>query len=218
MNAQRLSSDGTIRTLPSDIIENILWRLPTEEIVRASVLSKEWRYNWTKVPKVEFYEDLFIKSTMKISCALSSGEIDQILLHLSRKNTVKKIHLRSMCKLPSSIFSFHRLTELYLTDCNINHPRTVNPFGSLTTLCLDYIDYIPQKTLMQILSKNPLLTSFTILATADCDMDVQDDEYGTFDELFQCLPVIEHFTLSFWFKYFYKGEVPRQKLSKLEET
>ncbi|XP_071703385.1 F-box/FBD/LRR-repeat protein At1g13570-like isoform X2 [Rutidosis leptorrhynchoides] len=267
MNAQRLLLDGTIRTLPSDIIENIIWRLPTEEIVRASVLSKEWRYNWTKIPKVVFYEDLFDKCTNEIQllaieqmfgeyqrekkemssrCKLFNAiyqflllhqgplvdftlsmtgdmsceyiaEIDQILLHLSRRNTIKKLCLISGCELPSSIFSFHQLTDLYLCGCSINHPPTLNGFGSLTTLWLKYV-CICLKDFMHILSNNPQLKSFTMLEGGGEDTFgiINEDEYVTVNELFQCLPVIEHLTLCAWnVQCFITRVVPREVATSL---
>ncbi|XP_071704832.1 F-box/FBD/LRR-repeat protein At1g13570-like [Rutidosis leptorrhynchoides] len=259
MNAQRLLLDGTIKTLPSDVIENIIWRLPTKEIVRSSILSKEWRYNWTKIPKVVFIEDLFYKSTnlaiveqefenlpserkkmsrrcrfyyaiyqflllhhgpivdFTLSMRLSTDcfEIDQILLHLSRKNTVKKLHLSSWIELPVSIFSFHQLTHLYLSDCGIFKTPTFNGFGSLTTLCLDYVD-VNKKTLMHILCNNPLLESFTMLIDGESISTSNDDEHGTIDELFQLLPVIEHINLTVWIiEYFGRGVVPRELANSL---
>ncbi|XP_071702166.1 F-box/FBD/LRR-repeat protein At1g13570-like isoform X2 [Rutidosis leptorrhynchoides] len=258
MNAQqRLLLDGTVSTLPSDIIENILWRLPTKEIVRTSILSKEWRYNWTKIPKVVFIERLFDKLTDENQLPLTGErrntrrrckffnaiyqfllvhqgpivdftfstmplvqyghcvEIDQILLNLSRKNNVRKLCFSSLCELPSSIFSFHQLTHLYLSRCRINHLPTFNGFGSLTNLCLGYIEYIPKRTLMHILSNNRLLKSFTILTSGN-NIAVHDGEYGTFNELFQCLPVIQHLTLCVWdIQYFYTGAVPREVVTTL---
>ncbi|KAJ0523431.1 putative FBD domain, F-box-like domain superfamily protein [Helianthus annuus] len=51
--AQRLSST-TINTLPQTIIENILCLLPIQEAARTSILSREWRYKWTTIPKLDF--------------------------------------------------------------------------------------------------------------------------------------------------------------------
>lgn len=56
MKAQRLCLDK-INTLPPSIIESILCRVPIEEAVRTSILSKEWRYKWTKIPELMFVED-----------------------------------------------------------------------------------------------------------------------------------------------------------------
>ncbi|CAL0315392.1 unnamed protein product [Lupinus luteus] len=45
-----------ISDLPSEIIsKKILYLLPTRDVVRTSVLSREWRYMWTMVPRFEFH-------------------------------------------------------------------------------------------------------------------------------------------------------------------
>ncbi|KAI7755858.1 hypothetical protein M8C21_023196 [Ambrosia artemisiifolia] len=51
MKAQRLD---IITTLPQTIIETILCLLPIEDAVRTSILSREWRYKWTTIPKLVF--------------------------------------------------------------------------------------------------------------------------------------------------------------------
>jgi len=43
-----------ITTLPQVIIETILCLLPIEDAARTSILSKEWRYKWTKIPNLAF--------------------------------------------------------------------------------------------------------------------------------------------------------------------
>ncbi|XP_076927348.1 F-box/FBD/LRR-repeat protein At1g13570-like isoform X2 [Bidens hawaiensis] len=59
--AQRLSKAkplplpvDIITTLPQTIIETILCLLPIKESARTSILSREWRYKWTKIPKLVF--------------------------------------------------------------------------------------------------------------------------------------------------------------------
>ncbi|KAK9052111.1 hypothetical protein SSX86_028739 [Deinandra increscens subsp. villosa] len=59
MKAKRLPSD-IITTLPQTVIETILCLLPVEEAARTSILSREWRYKWTKIPKLEFSMSTFI--------------------------------------------------------------------------------------------------------------------------------------------------------------
>ncbi|KAJ0817722.1 putative F-box domain, leucine-rich repeat domain superfamily, F-box-like domain superfamily [Helianthus annuus] len=46
-----------ISNLSQPIIEIILCLLPTKEAVRTSILSREWRYHWTTIPKLAFIED-----------------------------------------------------------------------------------------------------------------------------------------------------------------
>ncbi|KAM0058870.1 putative F-box-like domain superfamily protein [Helianthus debilis subsp. tardiflorus] len=43
-----------ITRIPQAIIETILCLLPIEGAARTSILSKEWRYRWTKIPKLVF--------------------------------------------------------------------------------------------------------------------------------------------------------------------
>ncbi|KAM0060420.1 putative F-box domain, leucine-rich repeat domain superfamily, F-box-like domain superfamily [Helianthus debilis subsp. tardiflorus] len=51
--AERMALDR-ISTLPQPILEPILSLLSTEEAARTSILSREWRYRWTTIPKLKF--------------------------------------------------------------------------------------------------------------------------------------------------------------------
>ncbi|KAK9052108.1 hypothetical protein SSX86_028736 [Deinandra increscens subsp. villosa] len=64
MEAKRLSLD-IITTLPQTIIETILCLLEIEEAARTSILSREWRYKWTKIPKLELIETLVLPMPTK---------------------------------------------------------------------------------------------------------------------------------------------------------
>ncbi|GJX02592.1 F-box/FBD/LRR-repeat protein-like protein [Tanacetum coccineum] len=50
--------------LPLSIIETILCLIPIQEAGRTSILSREWRYHWTKIPKLVFEEKNFQVSTV----------------------------------------------------------------------------------------------------------------------------------------------------------
>ncbi|KAJ0635745.1 putative leucine-rich repeat domain superfamily, F-box-like domain superfamily [Helianthus annuus] len=219
--AQRLSKAkrlDRITTLPQTIIETIISLLPFEEAARTSILSKEWRYKWTTIPKVEF-EDLYhptvklpgeeidqnrhsrieiarrnmampfklfyaiqqvlllrqgpiLEFTLSIYAHRSCFEIDQIILHLSRNHTVKKLkfHFKDfnscMYCLPVSFFSLHHLTDLDLEFCGIYHKPIFNGFSSLTSLSLRRIG-ISQKSLLHLLSKCPSLKSFSLSFVVD---------------------------------------------------
>ncbi|GJS63440.1 F-box/FBD/LRR-repeat protein [Tanacetum coccineum] len=52
-----------ISNLPSSIVETILCLLPIQEAARTSILSREWRYRWIKIPKIAFIENAFQVST-----------------------------------------------------------------------------------------------------------------------------------------------------------
>ncbi|KAK1429027.1 hypothetical protein QVD17_11226 [Tagetes erecta] len=127
----------------------------------------------------------------------SCVEIDHIILHLSKINTIKKLALHFDdidCEytLPVSFFSLHQLTELYLEDCVLSHQPSFYEFGCLTTLHLERI-WTYDRKLLRFLSSCPSLKRLTLnsrnIFHTSVDLTVVD--------LFKCLPMIEY--LSFLF-------------------
>ncbi|GKB30318.1 F-box/FBD/LRR-repeat protein-like protein [Tanacetum coccineum] len=76
-----------ISNLPFSIIEVILCFLTIQEAVRTSILSREWRYRWTKIPNLEFIEEMFEVSTDE---AESSSILDQSFEHPSKRQKMNK--------------------------------------------------------------------------------------------------------------------------------
>ncbi|GJZ40958.1 F-box/FBD/LRR-repeat protein-like protein [Tanacetum coccineum] len=246
-----------ISNLPSGILESILCFLPTEEAVRTSILSKDWRYRWIKIPKLVFEDVKFHIPTNKAESSDGSEssdgaessdgeqmlgqpskkknnlteltilqvllmhegplyeftlsmnpnrcfmgdkcqELDDIMLHLSRKNTVKKLKFdfdyNTSYRLPSSLFSFLRLTDLCLDCCNFDYQPTFDGFGSLTSLSFMYT-YSSIKSFLHLLSTCPLLKTLTLefnyTHTSDSILNY------TIINLFECLPVIESLSTQF---------------------
>nr|XP_043639680.1 F-box/FBD/LRR-repeat protein At1g13570-like [Erigeron canadensis] len=257
MEVQQLSLDR-IETLPQHITEAILCLMPFRDAVSTSILSKDWRYNWAKIPKLVFdtedmfdwmaitdqvskpvldeedleWEDSFYVGprtnhykrtvynaindilflhegqindfTLILHIDNISVEIDQTMNYLSRNNhtTLKKFKLdlgdhHNLYRLPLSIFSFHRLTDLYLKVCDLDFEPIFTGFGCLTSLHLENVR-ATTTTLLRLLSKSPSLKSFTLIKTEfhiGDDRFLNRDEYSLTD-LFECLPVIEHFCVS----------------------
>ncbi|XP_071703204.1 F-box protein At1g80960-like isoform X2 [Rutidosis leptorrhynchoides] len=185
MDAQRLLLDGSINNLPYDILENILFRLPTEEVVRASVLSKQWRYNWTKIPKVVFTEDLFDESPNENQLpVIEQGFVNP---QSERKKDEQDV---------------------------INHLPSFNGYGNLTTLCLEYVR-IDRKTLKQFLSNNPQLKSFTMVSHNSTWIFTEDEYetmnalfqcLPVIENLTLCVSEIQHLR---------RGMVPRELATSL---
>lgn len=48
-----------ISNLPPNIIETVLCFLPIQEATKTSIISREWRYRWIKIPKLVFEEAKF---------------------------------------------------------------------------------------------------------------------------------------------------------------
>ncbi|GKC73772.1 F-box/FBD/LRR-repeat protein-like protein [Tanacetum coccineum] len=59
-----MRGEDRLSNLPLSIIETILCLVPIQEAGRTSILSKEWRYRWTKIPKLVFEEKTFQVSTV----------------------------------------------------------------------------------------------------------------------------------------------------------
>ncbi|GJY13265.1 F-box/FBD/LRR-repeat protein [Tanacetum coccineum] len=247
--------------LPSSIIESILCLVPIQEAARTSILSREWRYRWTKIPNLVFEEDTFQVSTVDgaessildqilkqpikrrtmdkkskliyaicqvllihdgpineftLSLCLSRKhvKIDPILTYLSRKTRVKK--LKNFFgwpdhSLPLSHFSFGHLTDLCLIRCRFHIPPTFNRVGSLTSLYLHEV-IISTRTLQHLLCNCPLLKNVILDIRDPC---ISGSIGGpTISEIFECLPVIETFSISLElirvFRDIAMHEVPRE--------
>ncbi|KAI3683602.1 hypothetical protein L1987_84110 [Smallanthus sonchifolius] len=63
--------------------------------------------------------------------------------------------------LPDSLFSFHKLTDLYLHHCRLDVQPTFSGFGSLANLCMENV-IITKKMLLLFLSGCPLLKTVTL--------------------------------------------------------
>ncbi|PIA28388.1 hypothetical protein AQUCO_07000012v1 [Aquilegia coerulea] len=55
-----------ISNLPNNLIQYILSFLDTNNAVRTSVLSTRWKYLWTSLPNLDFYDDKLMHSDIKI--------------------------------------------------------------------------------------------------------------------------------------------------------
>ncbi|KAI3683206.1 hypothetical protein L1987_83706 [Smallanthus sonchifolius] len=77
------AEEDIISNLPEHLIDQILYRLLTEDAVRTSVLSKKWRYRWTTMSTLNL-RDQFIKKLSKIGALAHNGfirVINQIMIH-----------------------------------------------------------------------------------------------------------------------------------------
>ncbi|XP_060184795.1 F-box/FBD/LRR-repeat protein At1g13570-like [Lycium barbarum] len=110
-----------LSNLPNNVIDVILMRLPCEEAVRTSILSKKWRYHWCRIteltidtslwetkkdklyPTVKFtkiiyqlltlHEGPITKFTLDIASLKSCPKIDNFIYFLSR-NDIQQLVLR----------------------------------------------------------------------------------------------------------------------------
>ncbi|CAI9269031.1 unnamed protein product [Lactuca saligna] len=92
------AEEDKINNWPEHLIESILERLPVQDDVRTSIISKKWRYRWTKMGALIFDEQFF-KKYVEIApvgrkfiriinkvLILHKGPISKCLLHIPNMN------------------------------------------------------------------------------------------------------------------------------------
>ncbi|XP_073121518.1 F-box/FBD/LRR-repeat protein At2g26030-like [Henckelia pumila] len=80
-----------ISNMPESIISKILSLLPTKDVLRTSVLSKDWEYKWTGIYNIDIndMDRILLKSTRKTSVA---NCVDRIFI-LSRNSSLTRFCL-----------------------------------------------------------------------------------------------------------------------------
>ncbi|XP_060215723.1 F-box/FBD/LRR-repeat protein At1g13570-like [Lycium barbarum] len=71
-----------LSNLQGDVIDEILIRLPLEDAVRTSILSKKWRYDWCRLPELALNQQALKASRNTIPLALTFTNIVNHILTL----------------------------------------------------------------------------------------------------------------------------------------
>ncbi|XP_051139050.1 putative F-box/FBD/LRR-repeat protein At4g03220 [Andrographis paniculata] len=178
-----------ISGLPNDVIDNILERLPLPDVVRTSVLSKEWRYKWSTIPHLNFDWDFmqFLPFPCPRECVIShilllhEGSIVKFslahnLYHLHtgldrwlqflKSKSVEELSLSlnsvsCLYAIPNDLYSFHLLRHLVLVDVDINLPPSFQGFSALVELSLRN-SWISSEGLHMFISKCPKLERLSL--------------------------------------------------------
>ncbi|KAH6831251.1 hypothetical protein C2S53_009446 [Perilla frutescens var. hirtella] len=161
-----------ISHLPSSIIENILGRLPLREVVRTTLLSREWRYKWQTCSEVVFdiwFDQMFLKGhklepiiydilrhhqgpllkfAVQVPVLKSCPEIDE-WLDLLPKDTLQDLTLRVSIggkhKLTSCLCTFRNLRNLKLEHFTFDPPLGFEGFKKLVNLELQSVGLVPDR-------------------------------------------------------------------------
>ncbi|XP_051115821.1 F-box/FBD/LRR-repeat protein At1g13570-like [Andrographis paniculata] len=177
-----MASDRITR-LPDNVIDEILKHLPLKDVVRTSVLSREWRYKWLSVPHLNFDHDFMesLPSECPPECVIShtlllhKGPIRKISLEYTnsghmvvdrwlkilKSNCIEEFSLQvwtetTLYALPSDLLSFHLLRHLQLTLVEITLPTTFRGFPELVKLSLEHVQ-ITYDELRMFISSCPKL-------------------------------------------------------------
>ncbi|KAJ3698060.1 hypothetical protein LUZ61_001765 [Rhynchospora tenuis] len=174
--------DDRITNLPDDLKSNILERLPLEEAVRTSFLSRKWRYTWASIPNLDF--DVYFVKAPKLTkfidmvlllhqgpiCKfylsikdLTVVPIERWILVLSR-NGLEEINIRcySIWRMPSCFFTIQSLKTVFLQDCILKLPHTFCGLKLLQSLHLDSCT-ISDDDFEKLVSCCPLLENLYLL-------------------------------------------------------
>lgn len=146
-----------ISNLPSDVIGQILSRLPIKEAVKTSVLSSKWRFMSAMLPHLVFdvlcfstqdhttfeniVDQVLLLNISPIHTFKLSRDIDRWVCHLSR-NSIKVFILKiwkgdPYYKMPSCLFSCQDMVHLELSNSSLKPPSTFKGFRSLRSLCMN---------------------------------------------------------------------------------
>ncbi|GKB43621.1 F-box/FBD/LRR-repeat protein-like protein [Tanacetum coccineum] len=137
-----------ISKLPHAIRETILCLVPIKDAARTSVLSKEWRYSWTQIPKLVFNEYIFKFRTSPtrrcpirrklpsislptICKVLNEGTIDELTIEMNIRGRYRGID-DILDYLSQKIIK--KLKLEFLDNCIL--PSSLFSLTHLTDLCL----------------------------------------------------------------------------------
>ncbi|KAL0454994.1 UNVERIFIED_CONTAM: FBD-associated F-box protein [Sesamum latifolium] len=207
-------SNERITDLPCDIMDNILKYLPLREVVRTSILSREWRYKWVTIPYLVFdgifqeslpekyniesiiYQILLLHKGPIIKFTLMDADFkfypaNDHWLHFMSSHHVEEFALWSPISvqlMPSHLFTFDHLKHLYLAHVFISLPPAFKGFSRL--LRLDLVDVvIAPAEFKMLISKCPMLEYMNL-----------EDLYNDTGELEIDAPISSLFTsLANWF-------------------
>ncbi|KAJ0683284.1 putative F-box domain, FBD domain, leucine-rich repeat domain superfamily [Helianthus annuus] len=146
---QTLDSD-IISTLPLNIIEDILTRMPIRDALRTSLLSKKWRYTWRGMPKLVFTDDVVTVSSNHLCLQLKKYKLVSAIFHvllfhngpetLEFHCSLVHLHMESeFAQMISYLARGNKVKQLFFLSDKRSYKLPVS-FFSLQALELVYLD------------------------------------------------------------------------------
>ncbi|CAK9184634.1 unnamed protein product [Ilex paraguariensis] len=166
-----------------------------QDVVRTSILSREWRYKWVTIPNIVFdfqlpfdlqgtlkfkttvYQVLLlhtgptVKFTLGISGFSSCPDINHWILFLSKNNVQEftlTISLGTAHVLPSHLFTFLQLRRLHLSNCVLEPPPTFKGLSRLVGLELVNVTVVPER-FAWLISNSPQLEQLECVGITEFD-------------------------------------------------
>ncbi|KAJ0683285.1 putative F-box domain, FBD domain, leucine-rich repeat domain superfamily [Helianthus annuus] len=197
-NPIRTQSD-IISTLPLNIIEHILARMPLRDALRTSVLSKKWRYTWRSMPKLTFTDDMVKLPSNQCCGQLMKYKVAYAIFH------VLLLHNGPI------ILEFRSLVGHLRLDSEFAPIISYLERGSKVKRLTFFHVKVPPQMLQQFLSKCPLLEYLCLIGSQNGLDFVAGETKFTFVDLFRCVPLIQTLDISeYYMKYLCAGGMPHK--------
>ena len=188
-----------ISSLPYDVISDILSRLPTNEAVRTSVLSRNWKTRWTSIYNIDMDEKIESFSGENATASFSDV-VTKVLLCTRNSRLVsfrlfcaKDGHFGSLEKWISNVF-MRRVQHLRITARVIkpDSPWCFSGWGLLTELRLE------MSCTLKIPADDcfPNLKKFRLCSGARGDLKIETTKCPGSDGVLLVFPVLIVFQLS----------------------
>ncbi|CAH2064642.1 unnamed protein product [Thlaspi arvense] len=198
-NIQTRVSKDRISSLPDDLLIQILSRVPTEDAVATTFLSKRWRYVWIMLPRLDYKDTGKRKSIWWLldqSIRLyQAPRLERLRIRLGRhcpvdvdvtnwvakaidccvRNLLFALHWKTEpIRMPQALYTCNTLARLALISAKIivDVPSPVS-LPSLTQLELIRVVYRDEDSHVRLLSGCPVLKHLTVVRYADVDDNVR---------------------------------------------
>ncbi|KAL3651002.1 hypothetical protein CASFOL_007405 [Castilleja foliolosa] len=172
MNRDAVNSETDFITdLPINIVDTILGCLPLRDVVRTSILSRDWRHKWVSCPDIVFdfwFDQMFLgghqleplvyqilelhkgpllKFALQVPDLKSNPDIDHWVRLLPR-DTLQDLTLHvsrgETHKLTPHLFNFQNLRNLKLYNCAFDPVPGFDGFSKLASLELQRVALVPE--------------------------------------------------------------------------
>ncbi|GJU20486.1 F-box/FBD/LRR-repeat protein-like protein [Tanacetum coccineum] len=132
MGRRRIPETDRISNVPPSIIETILCLLPIQEAARTSILSRDWRYHWVKIPKLVFDKNSFQASA-------DETELSILEQTFGRQNRRKVMDER--CKVFYAIYQILLLHEGPIHEFTLSMTAD-NSFVEIDHCLCEYVSFL----------------------------------------------------------------------------
>lgn len=207
MDAVMRSQADIISNMPDCIIENILGCLPLRDVVRTSILSREWRYKWLSCPEIIFdfwFDQMFLgghkleplvyqilerhegplKFALQVPDLKSCPEIDE-WVNLLPTQTLQDLTLYvsrgENHKLTSHLLEFRNLRNLRLYNCAFDPPPGFKGFSKIKSLDFQNCTFEPE-TFCQFVASCPNVEKIRLIHCTGFDhLEISGPNLKSFD-------------------------------------